>query len=77
MGKKFFSGTDFLCEALAVLELRDLPAFASFLLGLKACATIILVGNRKFEVMSISDSFNFLSYGNYLSHVSRAVSTTH
>jgi hypothetical protein len=39
----FFSETGFLCIALAVdqagLELRNLPASASRMLGLKACAT--------------------------------------
>ena len=32
--------TGFLCVALAVLELRNLPASASRVLGLKACATM-------------------------------------
>jgi hypothetical protein len=36
----FFSPeTGFLCVSLAVLELRNLPASASQVLGLKACAT--------------------------------------
>jgi hypothetical protein len=35
----FFFETGFLCIALAVLELRNLPASASRVLGLKACAT--------------------------------------
>jgi hypothetical protein len=34
----FFLETGFLCIALAVLELRNLPASASQVLGLKACA---------------------------------------
>jgi hypothetical protein len=34
-----FFETGFLCVALAVLELRNLPASASRVLGLKACAT--------------------------------------
>jgi hypothetical protein len=35
----FFIETGFLCVALAVLELRNLSASASQVLGLKACAT--------------------------------------
>jgi hypothetical protein len=35
----FFFQTGFLCVALAVLELRNTPASASQLLGLKACTT--------------------------------------
>jgi hypothetical protein len=35
----FFFKTGFLCVALAVLELRNSPASASQVLGLKACAT--------------------------------------
>jgi hypothetical protein len=34
-----FFETGFLCVTLAVLELRNLPASASQVLGLKACAT--------------------------------------
>jgi hypothetical protein len=34
-----FFETGFLCVALAVLGLRNLPASASQVLGLKACAT--------------------------------------
>jgi hypothetical protein len=34
-----FFKTGYLCVALAVLELRKLPASASQVLGLKACAT--------------------------------------
>jgi hypothetical protein len=34
-----FFETGFLCVALAVLELRNPPASASRVLGLKACAT--------------------------------------
>ena len=35
----FFETTGFLCVALAVLELRNPPASAFQVLGLKACAT--------------------------------------
>jgi hypothetical protein len=35
----WFFETGFLCVALAVLELRNLPASASRVVGLKACAT--------------------------------------
>jgi hypothetical protein len=35
----WFFETGFLCVALAGLELRNPPAFASQVLGLKACAT--------------------------------------
>jgi hypothetical protein len=35
-----FFETGFLCVALAVLELRNLPASASRVLGLKACTTM-------------------------------------
>jgi hypothetical protein len=35
----FFFKTGFLCVALAVLEIRNLPASASQVLGLKAYAT--------------------------------------
>jgi hypothetical protein len=36
---QFFSGQDFLCVDQAGLELRNLPASASQVLGLKVCAT--------------------------------------
>ena len=35
----WFFKTGFLCVALAVLKLRNLPVSASQVLGLKACAT--------------------------------------
>jgi hypothetical protein len=35
----FFFDIGFLCVALAVLKLRNLPASASQVLGLKVCAT--------------------------------------
>jgi len=37
-----FFETGFLCVALKVPELRNLPAFASQVLGLKACATCLV-----------------------------------
>ena len=42
----WFLETRFLCVALAVPELRDLPAFTSGALGLKICITTAWLGAR-------------------------------
>jgi hypothetical protein len=47
----YFFETEFLCVALAVLELRALPAFASQVLGLKVCATTTWPNVFNFKIL--------------------------